>query len=78
MVNFSQDKYRRLKPGSQAYEEFVLFHWSPQLSLGMMFISCAKGTRILAYASEPSEIHICLDILSKETEEQILWREVKE
>lgn len=43
-----------------------------------MFLSHSKVTRILVYASEPSEIHVYLCILSKETEEQILWREVKE
>lgn len=62
----------------QAYKEYVLFHWNPQHSLSTMFISHSEVTKILAYASEPSEIDVYLCILSKETEEQILWREVKE
>lgn len=43
-----------------------------------MFISHSKVIRILAYPSEPSEIHVYLCILSMETEEQIRLREVKE
>lgn len=42
-----------------------------------MCISHSKIIRISAYASEPSEIPVYLCILSKGTEVQILWREVK-